>query len=59
MWTEVDLIHLPALQKILGSLSFRKQRILICSRKAAKKNLPMSSHVERLLAIATQACLDN
>ena len=54
---KVDLIHLPTLWRVRGRVSFRKQRILICSRRAAKKSLPMSSHVERLLTIATQANL--
>lgn len=55
MWTEVDL-PLPALQKTLGTVYFRKQSILICSKGAAKKSLPISSHAERLLAVSTQAC---
>lgn len=52
MWTEVDL-PLPALQKTLVTVYFRKQSILICSKGAAKKNLPISSHAERLLAVST------
>lgn len=56
MWTEVDLILLPALQKTLGTVNFRKQSILICSKGAAKKSLPMSAHVGGLLAVFTQAC---
>lgn len=56
MWAEVDLILLPALQKTLGTVYFRKQSILISSKGAAKKSLPMGSHVGGHFAVFTQAC---
>lgn len=49
---------MPDLQKMLRTPSCKKQIIFTCFRRAAKKRLPVSSHIERPLAIGPQACLD-